>query len=164
MQETTPAHGDEADCACPGLDPPDIAAARPEKPVPRRALPIRLDRFHARTLLVPAPAATFARTDRRSAPRRVVLLEATLHVGGRQERGQVFDLSRGGARVATAAKAVAGTVVVLELASEGVRLRTTVAGCRNGFLHLAFAGERLNADRVDAMAAWMRLPRTATPA
>jgi methyl-accepting chemotaxis protein len=91
--------------------------------------------------------------ERRREPRRAVLLEATLHLGGRQEPGHIFDLSCGGARVATAATAVPGAAMVLELPGERVRLATKVVACGNGFLHLTFAGERLDAARVDAIAA-----------
>jgi hypothetical protein len=109
-------------------------------------------------LLTKAVHTASSISNRRADPRRAVLLDAELLVGGRSEKGQVFDLSQHGAMIACPANVSSGTILTLMIQSERIRGEATVVAAFDGFLHLHLSSVALQAEQVERIAS-SSLPR-----
>ena len=103
-------------------------------------------------MLTKAVRTASALSDRRSAPRRAVLLDGELLADGRSERVQAFDLSESGCMVNFAGSVQQGASVTVALPSEGIRGKAIVIACNDGFVHLRFEGFELPPGKVEAIA------------
>ena len=94
-------------------------------------------------------------TERRKYPRLAVFLEAEVQRDARIEKGQVFDLSQGGAMLSASSGAASfpsGTLLTLSVPNEHIRCQAKVVAAVEGFLHLQFTDFLLPQSRVDAIA------------
>ena len=91
-------------------------------------------------------------SDRRSVPRRAVLLDGQVQVDGRTESVQVYDLSEAGCTLSPAGSLRPGSSIAIAIPSEGVQGPGTVVASSDGFAHVQFGGFALPAAKVDAIA------------
>ena len=88
--------------------------------------------------------------ERRNQRRRSMMADADINMGGRTEKGMIFDISEGGVLLFTNSPSSVGTRLTISIPGDGLRIDGTVVATREHFNHVRFDHE-ITGDNANAI-------------
>jgi hypothetical protein len=93
-----------------------------------------------------------ALTDRRRTPRRAVMIDARMSIGGQADAVVLHDISEGGAKVSCDRRLPPGARFTLEAGGERLKLAGNVVACEDGYAYVQFDGAGIPGPLVETLA------------